>query len=72
MNKGPVSGCTITVMASNNGLELMNQLESGSIHSSDVREAQAQGDKSTSELRSRRKRKIKVSKIQAQQASLGL
>ena len=59
-------------MASNNGLELMNQLESGSIHSSDVREAQAQGDKSTSELRSRRKRKIKVSKIQAQQASLGL
>ena len=49
-------------MASSNSAEIVNQMESGSIHSSDIREV-AQDDKPTSELRSRKKRKIKVSRI---------
>ena len=47
-------------MASSNSSDMVNQLESGSIHSSDIGEAQIQGDKPTGELRSRKKRKIKV------------
>jgi len=46
-------------MASSASLEVVNQLENGSIHSSDVQGAQL--DAPTGELRSRRKRKIKVS-----------
>ena len=49
-------------MASSTGLEIENQLECGSIHSSDLQAVQ--DEKPTSELRSRRKRKLKVSEKQ--------
>ena len=44
--------------SSSTSLEIENQLENGSIHSSDI--PIAQEDKSAGELRSRKKRTIKV------------
>ena len=47
-------------MVSRTSLQIENQLENGSIHSSDVQVVHE--DKPTSELRSRKKRKLNVSK----------
>lgn len=54
-------------MTTNASLEVVSQLESGSIHSADV--PGVQEDKPTSELRSRKKRKLKVSEAKLLQLS---